>query len=65
MRQWLAHYLNLSPAAALALSRKAEITCDDNIARKFAVPLLAALAKRGATAAFRPHHPSPGDNPHE
>ena len=65
VRQWLAHYLNLSPAAALALSRAAEITCDDNIARKFAAPLLAALAKRGATAAFRPHHPSPGDNPHE
>ncbi|MFC0035325.1 SMI1/KNR4 family protein [Cardiobacterium valvarum] len=65
VRQWLAHYLNLSPAAALALSRAAEITCDDNIARKFAAPLLAALTKRGATAVFRPHHPSPGDNPHE
>ena len=65
VRQWLAHYLNLSPVAALALSRAAEITCDDNIARKFAAPLLAALAKRGATATFRPHPPSPGDNPHE
>ena len=65
VRQWLAHYLNLSPAAALALSRAAEITCDDNIARKFAAPLLAALAKPGATATFRPHHPPSGDNPHE
>ena len=65
VRQWLTHYLNLSPAAALALSRAAEITCDDNVARKFAAPLLTALSKRGATAAFRPHHPSPGDNPHE
>ncbi|WP_298642051.1 hypothetical protein [uncultured Cardiobacterium sp.] len=65
MRQWLAHYLNLSSAAALALSREAEITCDDNIARKFAAPLLAALQKRGATAVFRPHHPPSGEPSHE
>lgn len=55
VRQWLARYLNLSPATALTLSRQpGDITIAHALNCKFALPLLAALEKRGTTAQFRP-----------